>query len=360
MNELSAAFTEILQRMPKAELHCHLDGSLRPSTLLALSSEQDYHLPVTTAPALGDWMRVDDAHNLTEYLARFEITLAVMQDAMSLERIAYELVLDAAADGVRYIEVRFCPALNIRGGLSLDAVVLAVLRGLARGEVESGTMARVIICALRSLPWPHAMEMAELAVAFKERGVVAFDLAGGELGNPAHLHALAFDFARANNVAITVHAGEGDGAHSIHEAVHRCATDRIGHGTRLHEDPALEAYVIDRQIPLEVCPTSNVQTRVVSAFGEHPLVRYRRMGAAVTLSTDNRLMSGVSLTDEYVRCAQHLSYGLADLTEMSLAAFDAAFLPQAERQRLRHAAELDIRQLLADAHPTVLSWGEIE
>ena len=360
MNELSAAFTEILQRMPKAELHCHLDGSLRPSTLLALSSEQDYHLPVTTAQSLGDWMRVDDAHNLTEYLARFEITLAVMQDATSLERIAYELVLDASADGVRYIEVRFCPALNTRGGLSLDAVVLAVLRGLARGEVESGTMARVIICALRSLPWPHAMEMAELAVAFKDRGVVAFDLAGAELGNPAHLHALAFDFARANNVAITVHAGEGDGAHSIHEAVHRCATDRIGHGTRLHEDPALEAYVIDRQIPLEVCPTSNVQTRVVPAFGEHPLVRYRRMGAAVTLSTDNRLMSGVSLTDEYVRCAQHLSYGLADLTEMSLAAFDAAFLPQAERQRLRHAAERDIRQLLADAQPAVLSWGEIE
>ncbi|MBL0172853.1 MAG: adenosine deaminase [Gemmatimonadaceae bacterium] len=360
MIELSAAFTEILQRMPKAELHCHLDGSLRPSTLLDLSIQQSRPMPVSTAAALGDWMRVDDAHNLTEYLARFEITLAVMQDAASIERIAHELVLDAALDGVRYIEVRFCPALNTRGGLSLDDVVAAVLRGLARGEAECGTLARVIICALRSLPWPHAMEMAELAVAFKEQGVVAFDLAGGELGNPAHLHALAFDFARANDVAVTVHAGEGDGAHSIREAVHRCATDRIGHGTRLHEDPSLEAYVVDRQIPLEVCPTSNVQTRVVPTFGEHPLVRYQRLGAVVTISTDNRLMSGVSLTDEYVRCAQHLSYGLADLTALSLAAFDAAFLPQVERQRLRHAAERDIRQLLADAHPAVLSWGESE
>jgi adenosine deaminase len=199
-------------------------------------------------------MRVDDAHNLTEYLARFEITLAVMQDAASLERIAYELVLDAALDGVRYIEVRFCPALNTRGGLSLDDVVTAVMRGLARGEVESGSVARIIICALRSLPWPHALEMAELAVAFKGRGVVAFDLAGGELGNPAHAHALAFDFAHAHDMAVTVHAGEGDGAHSIREAVHRCATHRIGHGTRLHEDASLESFVVDRQIPLEVCP----------------------------------------------------------------------------------------------------------
>lgn len=360
MNELSATFASILQRMPKAELHCHLDGSLRPSTLLALGIEQQQAMPAATAIDLGNWMRVDDAHNLSEYLARFEITLAVMQDAASLERIAHELVLDAALDGVRYIEVRFCPALNTRAGLSLDDVVAAVLRGLARGEVESGTTARGIICALRSLPWPHAMEMAELAVAFRQRGIVAFDLAGAELGNPAHAHAQAFDFARAHDVAVTVHAGEGDGAHSIRDAVHRCGTDRIGHGTRLHEDPSLEAYVIDRQIPLEVCPTSNVQTRVVLTFGEHPLVRYHRMGAVVTISTDNRLMSGVTLTDEYVRCAQHLAFGLAELTDVALAAFDAAFLPKSDRVRLRHDAERDIRALLAEADPTVLSWGASE
>ena len=360
MSELSPAFCDVLQQMPKAELHCHLDGSLRPSTLLELSTQQQQPLSATTAAELGEWMRVDDAHNLTEYLARFEITLAVMQDSESLERIAYELVLDAATDGVRYIEVRFCPALNTRRGLSLDDVIMAVARGLLRGEIESGTIARIIICALRSLPWPHAMEMAELAVAFKDRGVVAFDLAGGELGNPAHVHALAFDYARANNVAVTIHAGEGDGAPSIREAVHRCAADRIGHGTRLHEDALLEAYVIDRQIPLEVCPTSNVQTRVVPTFGEHPLVRYQRLGAVVTISTDNRLMSGVSLTDEYVRCAQHFAWGLAELALLSLAAFDAAFLPQTQRLHLRQSAERDIRRLLADAHPTALSWGAVE
>ena len=351
MTTLSPSIVEWLRRMPKAELHCHLDGSLRPTTLLELSREQEQPLSVGTAPALGDWMRVDDAHNLTEYLARFEITLAVMQDAVSLERIAHELVMDAALDGVRYIEVRFCPALNTRRGLSLDDVVAAVVRGLARGEVETGTKARVIICALRSLPWPHAMQMAELAVAFKPQGVVAFDLAGGELGNPAHAHAPAFDYARANFLAVTVHAGEGDGAHSIREAVLRCATDRIGHGTRLHEDPALETYVIDQQIPLEVCPTSNVQTRVVPTFAEHPLLRYHRLGAVVTISTDNRLMSGVTLTDEYVRCAQHLALSMAELTTLSLSAFRAAFLPHATRQQLLDAAARDIAQLVADASP---------
>lgn len=355
MNEVSAAFAEVLQRMPKAELHCHLDGSLRPATLLELSTARGLTLPAGTRDALESYMRVDDAHNLEEYLARFEITLAVMQDAESLERVAHELVLDAALDGVRYIEVRFCPALNVRAGLSLDEVLDAVLRGLSRGERETGTMARVIVCALRSLPWPHAMEMAELAVSYRSRGVVAFDLAGGELGNPAHVHALAFDYARNNDLAVTVHAGEGDGALSIREAVHRCSADRIGHGTRLHEDPLLEAYVIDRRIPLEVCPTSNVQTRVVPTFAEHPLVRYLRLGAVVTINTDNRLMSGVSLTDEYVSCAQHLGFGFADLTQLALTAFDAAFLPFAERQALRQAAAREIAQLTAEQEPLVMS-----
>ena len=360
MSELSAALIDAVRRMPKAELHCHLDGSLRPDTLLALSQQQQRALPIENASAgrLAHWMRVDDARNLEDYLARFEITLAVMQDASSLERIARELVLDAAEDGVRYIEVRFCPTLNIRDGLSTNDVMHAVLRGLAVGERESGTVARVIVCALRSFPWPHAMEMAELAVAFKHLGVVALDLAGGEYGNAAHVHAAAFDFARNRDLAITIHAGEGDGPRSIREAVHRCAADRVGHGTRLHEDASLEAYVIDRQIPLEVCPTSNVQTRVVSTFAEHPLARYHRLGGVVTINTDNRLMSGVSLTDEYVKCAEHIGFGWRALAAMSLAAFDAAFLPHHERQRLRSQAAQDIaalhRQL--SVSPTHAAW----
>jgi adenosine deaminase len=349
MTALTPAFIERVRRMPKAELHCHLDGSLRPATLFELSTARDLRLPVPTAAALGDWMRVDDAANLEEYLARFEVTLAVMQTAEELERVARELVLDAALDGVRYLEVRFCPALNVRGGLSLDEVMDAVLKGLKRGEKETATVARAIVCALRSLPMPHAMEMAELAVAYTGRGVVAFDLAGGERGNPASVHAAAFDYARLHDLSVTVHAGEGDGPDSIREAVHRCAADRIGHGTRLFEDPALEAYVIDHRIPLEVCPTSNVQTRVVGQFAEHPFARFASIGGIVTINTDNRLMSGVSLTDEYLRCAEHMGYDLAQLGALALAAFDAAFLPAAQRESLRAAVAREIEALVADA-----------
>ena len=341
-----SALAELLRRLPKAELHCHLDGSLRPSTLLELSSERGQVLPVSTPEALGDWMRVDDARNLADYLARFDVTLAVMQDAASLDRIACELVFDAAADGVRYIEVRFCPALNTRGGLSGDAVIEAVLAGLVRGERETGTVARLIICALRSFPMPHALEMAELAVAYRHRGVVAFDLAGGEAGNPARVHAAAFDYARGHELAVTVHAGEGYGAASIREAVQICGADRIGHGTRLLEDASLEAYVVDRQIPLEVCPTSNVQTRVSATFADHALARYRKLGAVVTINTDNRLMSGVSLTDEYVRCATHLGYDLPALSQLALASFDAAFVDYTTRRILRDRAASDIDAML--------------
>lgn len=349
MSLVNPAFIEIVRRMPKADLHCHLDGSLRPSTLLDLSTERGLTLPVHTASALGAWMRVDDARHLEDYLARFEVTLAAMQDTVALERIAYEFVLDAALDGVRYIEARFCPALHVRGDLSLDDVMQAVLRGLARGQKETGALARVIVCALRSVAWPHALEMAELAVAYKGQGVVAFDLAGGELGNPASAHALAFDFARQHDLAVTVHAGEGDGPASIREALHRCGADRIGHGTRLREDPSLEAYVIDHRITLEVCPTSNVQTRVVPTFAEHPLARYVVMGAVITINTDNRLMSGVSLTDEYVRCAQHLQFDIDTLAMLAITSFDSSFLPHMERETLREAIAIEVGNVLADA-----------
>lgn len=345
----AAALAELIHRLPKAELHCHLDGSLRPGTLMELSAARGIALPASTPDALATWMRVDDARNLEEYLARFGVTLAVMQSAAELQRVAHEFVLDAALDGVRYIEARFCPALNVRDGLSLPDVMDAVLRGLARGERETGTVARVIVCALRSFPWPHAMEMAELAVAYRDRGVVAFDLAGGELGNPAEVHAGAFDHARAANLAVTVHAGEGDGATSIAQAVHRCAADRIGHGTRLFEDPSLEAYVVDRRIALEVCPTSNVQTRVAHTFAEHPLARYVSLGGLVTINTDNRLMSGVSLSDEFRHCATQLLFSADTLATLALNAFDAAFIAWPDRQRLRTTAARDIETWLVDA-----------
>ncbi len=199
MTPASTSLRKVLQKLPKAELHCHLDGSLRPWTLLELSTARRIVLPAATPATLASWMRVDDARNLEDYLARFSVTLDVMQDAASIDRIAYELVVDAAADGVQYIEVRFCPTLNTRGGLSAEDALRAVLRGLTRGERETATVARAIVCALRSIPAPHSQQMAELAVHYKERGVVAFDLAGAEADNPAAEHTAAFAYARARS-----------------------------------------------------------------------------------------------------------------------------------------------------------------
>lgn len=342
---------ERIRRLPKAELHVHLDGSLRPDTLAALAGARGVMLPEVVQGTLGDYMRVDDARHLEDYLARFDITLSVMQDAEALERIAEELVEDCSADGIRYVEVRFCPWLNTRGGLSLDAVIAAVHRGLVRGEAATGTVARIIVCALRNLGRAHGHEMAAVAVENRAQGVVGFDLAGGEAGHPAREFADAFAFARSHDLAVTVHAGEGDGAQSIREAVHLCGADRIGHGTRLLEDPSLVAYVRDRRIPLEVCPTSNVQTRVAKSIAQHPLRAQWEAGVVVTLNTDNRLMSGVTLTEEYLRCAEHLALTDQVLAQLSLAAFKAAFLPWPERRALFARAERDVQVWLDNATP---------
>ncbi len=350
---LSASAYALLQRLPKAELHVHLDGSLRPSTLLDLAATRGVALPVQDVESLASYMLVDDARNLEDYLARFEITLSVMQDAESLERIAHELVIDAAEDGVRYIEVRYCPWLNTRAGLALEDVVRSVHRGLARGEKETGTIARTIICALRNLGPSHALDMAQLAVSHRAHGVVAYDLAGAEAGHPARDFADAFAFARSHDLAVTVHAGEGDGASSIRDAVHLCGAHRIGHGTRLGEDASLLAYVRDRRIALEVCPTSNVQTRVSESFAQHQLKALRAAGVVVTINTDNRLMSGVTLTEEYARCAEHLGFSMMELADLSLAAFEASFLPWPERVKLRARAAYDIGLWLDDVHGVV-------
>lgn len=325
---------DILRRLPKAELHCHLDGSLRPQTMLDLARETDVSMPAPNAESLREYMIVRDARNLEEYLERFEITLSVMQTAPALERIAYELAEDAANDGVRYIEMRYAPVLNVRGGLSLEQAVEAPLRGLARAERELGVRGRVIICALRALPPAISHELAELAVAYKHRGVVGFDLAGGEKGHPARLHARAFEYARCHDLACTCHAGEGDGAESVREAVHVCGANRVGHATRLIEDTELTDYCNDHRIPLEICLTSNVQTHAAPSYKAHPFREYFDRGLNVVLNTDNRLMSGTALTDEYAHAAAHLGFTLDELARVALNGFESAFLPWPERARL--------------------------
>jgi adenosine deaminase len=302
-------------------------------------------MPRPSASALREFMTVRDARNLEEYLTRFEVTLSVMQRADALERIAYELAEDAHREGVWYLEVRFSPVLNVQQGLGLDEVVGAVWRGLERAERELGIVARVIITALRTLPPDVSLELARLAVAHRGRGVVAFDLAGGEAGYPASRHAAAFEHARAHDLACTCHAGEGDGAQSIREAVHTCCANRIGHGTRLFEDRALLDYVNDRRIPIEICLTSNVQTRAANSYADHPLRRYYDAGLSVVLSTDNRLMSDTTLTDEYVHAAADLGLAFDDLATIAINGFESAFLPWRERVGLMARARETIALL---------------
>lgn len=343
---MSIATREILRAMPKAELHCHLDGSLRPATLMELGREYGRPMPASTPEELAAFMAARDVPNLDEYLKRFDVTLSVMQSADALARIAYELVEDSAGDGVRYIEIRYCPALNVRGSLSLADAVEASLRGMALAERDHGTRARLIICALRSMPPAMSLELAELAVAYQGRGVVGFDLAGGEHGNPALGHAAAFDHARRAGLALTVHAGEAFGPKSIRQAVFDLCTDRIGHGTRLFEDPELASYVNDRRITLEICLTSNVQTHAVPAYEAHPLRAYFDHGMSVAISTDNRLISGTTLTDEYLHAARQLDFTLHELGEIALESFRSAFLPWEMRRKLVDEAKREIDALM--------------
>ena len=336
---------ERLQAVPKAELHLHLDGSLRPSTIMDLAADAGVSLPYDDEHSLYDYMYVQDGRDLMDYLKRFDLTLSVMQTGESLERTARELCEDAAAENVRYLEIRYSPILHQQGDLTLEEAVEAPLRGVRQAEAELGVKAGLIICGIRNLPPETSVRLAELAVAFKDRGVVAFDLAGGEAGNPATQHAEAFRIAREANLNVTIHAGEAAGAESIAEALHGCGAHRIGHGTRLYEDSDLRRYVNDHRIPIEVCLTSNVQTHAVESFESHPVRGYFDDGLLVSLHTDNRLMSGTTMTEEYVRAAAHLGFTRVELVDIVLNGFRSAFLPWGEKQALLAQVEAAVRAL---------------
>lgn len=325
---------ELIARLPKAELHVHLDGSLRPETLIELSRAAGAPLPSSDPEAIRRFMLVDHAHNLEEFLKKFDTTIAVLQTPEAIERVAYEMCEDAARDHLRYLEVRYCPQLSTKGGLTLDEAIAAELRGLRRGEEDFGVITRQINCSLRHYTPDISLRIAEASVRFRDQGVVAFDLAGGEAGRPCGVHAAAFDLAQRGRLAITVHAGEAAGAESIAEAIDLCHADRIGHGTRLYEDPRLRDYVRDRRIPLEINITSNLQTHAVKVAAAHPVRDYFDRGLNVTLCTDSWLMCGVSLTDEYWLAHTALGFTRPEIDRMILNGFESAFLPWPEREKL--------------------------
>lgn len=324
---------DLIRRLPKAELHVHLDGCLRPQTMVELARDLRVALPYDDPNRMADAVFVRHAQSLEEYLDRYRYTIAVMQSAPAMERIAYEFVQDVAADNVRYVEVRYCPALHTPA-LTLTEAIEAPLAGFRRGEAETGTVVRVIICGLRTLPPRVSDDLARAAADYRSDGVVAFDLAGSERGHPAADHVSAFDHARAHGLHCTCHAGEGDGPDSIRQALHVCGAQRIGHGTRLHEDPELEDEVIERGIPLEVCLTSNMHTHTVLDVAEHPARRYLDRGGMVTLNCDSHLMDRTTLTDEYWLAHRKLEFTRAELERIILNTFHSAFLNEDRKAAL--------------------------
>jgi adenosine deaminase len=343
---------ELLHRLPKAELHVHLDGSLRPETMLELAREYGKPMPTSDPEELRDYMHVQDARNLVEYLERFAITLSVMQTSDSLERIAYELAEDLAEENVRYAEIRYSPILNTREGLPLTEAVEAPLRGLKRAEADFGIRTALIICGIRNMEPETSRDLADLTVAFKGRGVVAFDLAGAEYNYPAKKHKDAFFTVINKNMAATIHAGEAYGPESIHQALHYCKAHRIGHGTRLYEDPDLLQYVKDFRIPIEICLTSNVQTKAAPSFEEHPVRQYYDEGLVLSLNTDNRLMSATTVTDEFWRAHQHLGFTWDELVDLAVMSFEAAFLPWEEKNEMLERVSGEIGRLEEEATAT--------
>jgi adenosine deaminase len=329
--------------LPSVLLHDHLDGGLRPRTVLELAESGGYHgLPVGDVDRLADWFDQGPSGSLERYLGAFEHTIAVMQSPEALSRVAEEALVDLAADGVVYTEQRFAPLLHTRRGLTPVAVIDAVIAGMARGAAATGVGWGIIVDAIRSEP--DSFLAAEAAAERAGAGVVGFDLAGPEREFPPHEHLAAIGIAREAGLRITLHAGEAAGPASIASAVLRCATERIGHGVEVIEDcvvddgrivelGAVASTVRDRRIPLELCPTSNLHTKHWTA-DRHPIGMLYRAGFAVTINTDNRLMSRTSMSDEFDLVRTHHGFTVDDLATVTRTALDAAFCSHPERRRL--------------------------
>jgi adenosine deaminase len=334
-----------IRAAPKVLLHDHLDGGLRASTVVDLARQIGYDkLPSDDVAEVTVWLqRGANRGHLNLYLDAFQHTVAVMQTRDALVRVAAECAEDLAADGVVYAEVRFAPELHVAGGLSLDEVVQAVLEGFRIGSAGRGIIVYALLTAMRTAA--RSLEIAELAVRYRDRGVAGFDIAGAEAGWPPSRHLDAFQYVARENFHITIHAGEGFGLPSIWEALQWCGAERLGHGVRIMDDiqitptgmatlGRLASYVRDRRIPLEMCPTSNVQTGAAPSIEEHPIRLLRQLSFRVTVNTDNRLMSGVTLSSEFHRLAETFGYGWRDIEWLTINAMKSAFAHFDERLRI--------------------------
>jgi adenosine deaminase len=337
---VAPTYDEIV-KAPKVLLHDHLDGGLRPATIIELAGPIGHQLPADEPAALRRWFEsAANSGSLERYLETFAHTVAVMQTAEALRRVAYECAVDLAADGVVYAEVRFAPEQHLEAGLTLDDVVEAVLAGFRDGcadAAQAGTPIRVatLLTAMRHAA--RSMEIAELAVRYRDLGVVGFDIAGAEAGFPPTRHLDAFEYLQRENFHFTIHAGEAFGLRSIWQALQWCGADRLGHGVRIVDDITgevlgrLAAYVRDKRIPLELCPSSNVQTGAAPSIAEHPIGLLRNLRFRVTVNTDNRLMSGTSMARELALLVEAFGYGWSELQWFTVNAMKSAFIPFDER-----------------------------
>lgn len=337
---------KMIKQLPKVELHDHLDGGLRTETIIELAQQQGIELPSTDPAELAKWFhRGADRKSLALYLEGFTVTVSVMQTKEALERVAYEALEDRGKDNCVYVEIRFAPILHLQGGLNLETVVESVLKGLEKGKKDFGVEYGLILCAMRHQESSVSLEIAELAVAFKNRGVVGFDIAGDEFGHPPKRHIEAFQYIRNRNFNITIHAGEAFGTESIWQALQICGSHRIGHATRLIEDMtvhgtrienmgSLSHFIRDKRIPMEVCLSSNIQTGAATTMDDHPFHVYLRNHFRVLLCTDNRLMSNTTLTKEMSLAVKHYGLTLRELEKLTVNSMKSAFLHYDERIRI--------------------------
>ena len=339
------------QAIPKAELHLHLDGSVRPRTVLELAGQAGVPLPTQDLERLTDYLEATDSTaSLVEYITYFELPIAVLQSVPALERATYELCEDLKNDNVRYAEIRYGPWLHVEQGLSLTDVIRAVLSGWNSGRKAFGLEGGVIVTALRDMPPAQNVSLAQIAGRYVNEGVVGFDLAGDEAGHPPILHEDAFRVARSLGLNITIHAGEAAGPESVRQAISMGAV-RLGHGVRAQEDSEVVAMIKEHGVQLDMAPTSNAHTKAVRRLQDHPLRRFFGQGIKVTISTDSRTVSDVTLTDEFETVSRVLGGSRDEIWAMNLQALDGGFGDAVTRARLRHEF-LDAIAKLRPAAPT--------
>lgn len=337
---------ELLYQLPKVDLHVHLDGSVKPETLLELARRQGAELPAGCRKTLLPFMQVDEScGSLKEYLSKFDFVLPFLQTGEALERVACEIAEQAAEHNCRYVEVRFAPQLHRSGGLTAEETIRYVLAGLQRGERDYGVKSRAIAICMRHHGYEENAAVVQAAALYAGRGLAAVDLAGDEASFPPDRFRDVFSLCRELGIPVTIHAGEAGGAGNVYEAVTRLGASRIGHGVRLREDAAVLELVKERRVPLEMCPVSNIQTKAVADWHVYPIRDYFDRGLLITINTDNPIVSGTNITKEYEILAEKFNFTMSELAKLVMNGVEAAFLEDSEKSLLKRDVERELQEL---------------